>query len=190
MKAQAYKKIIDFFAILDKAIYERSRKLGRSMQYDFWLKKGYNALSVEDLYTIKELDLSYSLIIELPSEFAYLTSLEHINLAGNYIEEVPQWVWQMSNLKELILGNHIAGGNPIKTISADIKHLQKLEMLDIRNLHDLEALPNELLELKNLFYIHITQMALYKSELVQQIEKMQRPCVMFDEPFLPLGEIQ
>ena len=189
MKVQAYQKIIDFFAVLDKAIDERSRKLGRSMQYDFWLKKGYNALSVENLYTIKELDLSYSLIIELPPEFAYLTSLEHINLAGNYIEEVPQWIWQMSNLKELILGNHIAGGNPIKTLSGDIRHLQKLEILDIRNLHDLEVLPNELLELKNLLYLQMTQMNLYKSDFVQKIEKMKQPCVMFDEPFPPLGEL-
>ena len=189
MKTKAYQTILECFKIIDKELHKRSQGDSHNLQYSLWLEKGYNNLGIDDLYTIKELDLSYSLIVELPSEFAYLTTLEHINLAGNYIEEVPRWVWQMSNLKELILGNLIAGGNPIKTLSADIRHLQKLEMLDIRNLHDLEALPNELLELKNLFYIQITQMSLYESDLVQKMQKMKRPCVMFDEPFLPLGEI-
>ncbi|WP_151899653.1 leucine-rich repeat domain-containing protein [Sulfurimonas hydrogeniphila] len=189
MITKSYEIVIDFFKDLDQALYERSLQGGSKYQYDLWLKKGIIAWGVEDLYTIKELDLSYSLLVEMPSALSYLTTLEHINLAGNYIEEVPQWVWSMGNLKELTLGNHIAGGNPIEKIPADIKNLQKLEILDIRNLHVLQELPNELLELKNLLYLQMTQTTLYESDLIQRLRKETQCCVMLDEPFPFIGDL-
>jgi len=189
MITRAYKIIIDFFAIIDKTLYEKSLKDGNTLQYYLWLKKGYNALTIDDLYTITELDLSYSLIIELPSEFSYLTTLEHLDLSGNYIIEVPKWIWSMGNLKELILGNHITGGNPIEKIPADIKYLQKLEILDIRNLYMLKTLPIELSELKNLSSLYMTQNDLYKSNVIQKVQKETQCYVMLDEPFPFIGNL-
>ncbi|WP_457748226.1 leucine-rich repeat domain-containing protein [Sulfurimonas sp.] len=189
MKDKAFKSIIAFFSILEKRLYEISLQDRSNVQYDYWNKKNYTFLTEKDLYNITKLDLSYSSLVQIPSELAFLTTLESLDISGNYISELPEWIWELNNLKVLRLGSSLCGGNNIKNISSKIKKLKNLEILDIRYNDNLQELPSELLQLDELLYFSLTQDSLYDSDVVRKLQNKTKCCVMFEEALPPLEEL-
>lgn len=186
-KKEAIEEIQAFFSDLDGFLREVSKEdIFFSLIYDVWKERKYTDLTSEDLSNIKELDLSLLAMKNLPSEFGYLDTLESLELCGNNFEELPDTLWWLHNLKELSLGSPGLGGNPITTLSPKIKNLKKLEFLDISDCSELISLPEELLELENLTYLRMSQYLLYKSKVVQTLQKEKHCNIVFEETLPPI----
>ncbi|WP_457749965.1 leucine-rich repeat domain-containing protein [Sulfurimonas sp.] len=189
MKDKAFKTILLFFSRIEKRLYEISLQDRSNIQYDYWSKKNYTFLTEKDLYNITKLDLSYSSLMQMPSELAFLTTLESLDISGNYISELPEWIWELTNLKVLRLGSALCGGNNIQNISSNIKKLKNLEILDIRYNDNLQELPSELLQLDELLYLSLTQESLYGSDIARKLQNQTKCSILFEEALPPLEEL-
>jgi Leucine-rich repeat (LRR) protein len=88
---------------------------------------------------------------ELKKNFEPLTvnpATDALDLAGNELEEVPTWVFDLANLRALSVR-----GNRIKRLHK-LGLLRSLEYLDLDNNH-LKALPTELFQLTRLRYLSL-----------------------------------
>ena len=183
-KGQALEYIKEFFLVTQDHLYKDTVKNDFSLLYDEWEKRGYIHLKTTDLLDIKKLNLSMLGMKFLLDEFGYLSTLESFNISGNLISELPESLWNLHNLKELYLGSPVFGGNNITNLSANIRNLENLEILDISLCDNLTTLPKELLQLENLSYLRLTQDNLYNSDIVQ-ILKTQNHCNVLLEETLP-----
>ena len=183
-KEQALEYIKEFFLVTQDHLYKDTVKNDFSLLYDEWEKRGYIHLKTTDLLDIKKLNLSMLGMKFLLDEFGYLSTLESFNISGNLISELPESLWNLHNLKELYLGSPVFGGNNITNLSANIRNLENLEILDISLCDNLTTLPKELLQLENLSYLRLTQDNLYNSDIVQ-ILKTQNHCNVLLEETLP-----
>jgi len=159
------------------------------MRYDEWKKRGYIHLETIDILNIKRLNLSSLGMQYLLDDFGYLYTLEHFNISDNYISELPETLWNLRSLKELYLGSPIFGGNNIVNLSANIKNLKNLEILDISLCNNLTTLPKELLELENLSYLRLTQDNLYRSDIVQILKNQKQCNIDFSESLPSIDSI-
>ena len=189
MKAKAFETVMETFAVIDNMLHKFAIQDNNTTQYNYWQQKHYTSLQINDLYRITKLDLSFTSIIDLPSEFGYLSTLEYLDLSGNNISELPECIWNLANLKEVNLGSVVFGGNDIQSISPNIKNLQNLEILNISLNDKLQTLPQEILELKKLLYLRMTQGELYNSDIVQRLMNETNCCVLFEETLPPIEEI-
>jgi hypothetical protein len=189
VKQQALELIKSSFLATDEYIYQDAVKNNTYFRYDLWRERYYTYLEVVDLYKIKKLDLSMLDICYLLPEFGYLSTLEELNISGNYIPELPDSLWNLHNLKYLYLGSAVFGGNPFKELSPKIKNLKNLEILDISLCNNLTTLPKELLELDNLLYLRLSQENLYKSDIIQTLKNETECCIILEETLPPIEQI-
>lgn len=187
IKQKAIEDIQKLFLVTDDYLKKSAKKENYiAMIYDIWRDRDYINLSDKDFHNIKELDLSLLMWQYLLPEFGYLDTLESLNLSGNYLTELPDTLWKLHNLQNLSFGSVVFGGNPITTISPKIRNLKKLEILDISSCDNLLSIPKELLELENLLYLRMSQYSLYKSSVVQTLQKETNCCVLFEEALPPI----
>lgn len=182
-KEKALEDILLSFEAIEEYQRDIANNSGFPLIYELCKTRGYANITKEDLYTIKELDLSMLGMGCLLDEFGCLETLESLNISGNNFKVLPDTLWRLHNLKHLSLGSPIYGGNLIEEISPNIKNLHKLEILDISLCNHLTTLPRELLELNELSYLRMTQENLYHSDIVQTL-KNQTQCQVFIEDSL------
>jgi len=112
---------------------------------DFSSLKNLKSIYVDDKY-----------IDKLPEGLETLENLESLNFSYTKLKEIPDEVYQMTNLKELIL--HYGPIN--NSISSEIKNLKKLKILDLGDNDVTGTLPEELCELEDLEYLDLLNNAL------------------------------
>jgi Leucine-rich repeat (LRR) protein len=83
-------------------------------------------------------------VINLPSEIAYLTSLEYLDLSYNKLKTLPIEVCNLTNLQTLRLS-----GNELDSLPDEICKLKRIEMLHIDN-NKIMALPESIGEMTQL----------------------------------------
>jgi len=93
---------------------------------------------------LKELNLSYKQIDEIPSEIGLLTELEELNLSRNQLKQLPSEIGNLTKLKTLLLSN-----NELNTLPESIGNLTALESLNL-NGTNLKTLPHGIKNLKKL----------------------------------------
>lgn len=186
VKQQALELIKSFFSIVEEHLFQEATQHNNFFCYNLWKERYYIYLETSDLYKIRKLDLSMLGIEYLMPEFGCLSTLEELNIVGNMIPELPESLWDLYELKVLSLGSPVFGGNPIEEISPKIKNLKKLEILDISSCDHLTSLPKELLEIKNLLYLRLTQEDIYQSDVVKTLREKTECCVLFEETLPPI----
>ncbi|MGL1888299.1 MAG: hypothetical protein OCD76_17420 [Reichenbachiella sp.] len=90
------------------------------------------------------LDISNQNLTSLPTEVADVKNLTFINLKGNKLTELPDFLYNNQNLKTLLLYR-----NNGLSLAPAIKNLTGLEILEIIGCNMIE-LPSEIYELQNL----------------------------------------
>lgn len=102
-----------------------------------------NASLISNFKRLKSLTIEADKITEVPSSVGQLNELERLNLRGP-IRELPDNIYNLSNLKELDLG-----ATNINKISPRIKDLKNLEILYI-GFTSIRQIPKEIFELPKL----------------------------------------
>ena len=102
------------------------------------------AETINELSSLKEVDLHYKGIIDVPIVLGKLTNLTTLYLQSNQIVTVPSELFQLTNLRRLGLGN-----NKILKIPPEIGKLVNLQDLYLDN-NQLTEVPIELCQLVNL----------------------------------------
>ncbi|MCP9263109.1 Leucine-rich repeat-containing protein 1 [Dirofilaria immitis] len=121
---------------------------------------------------LKILSLSENEVIRLPSDIAYLTYLEELNLKGNgklpptitqltsmtslglndiSLTQMPHDIGQLRNLRSLEVRENL-----LRTVPSSISQLNQLRRLDLGH-NELDDLPNELGMLENLEELYVDQ---------------------------------
>ena len=99
----------------------------------------------------KTLDLSGQQLTKVPEYVFNQKNLEELNLSNNKLNgAIQSQIGQLQNLKVLNANNNLMTGLP-----AEIGQLQNLQTLDLSN-NQLTGLPNELGNLKNLKTLNIS----------------------------------
>lgn len=187
-KEKSLETLIEMFEAIEEYQHTIAKNGGSPLIYSLCKQRRYTSLTKDDLRSLKELDLSMLGIGCLLDEIGSLTNLESLDISGNYFKELPHTLWNLYDLKQLSLGSPVFGGNMIAEISPKIKNLQKLEYLDISLCNQLVSLPKELLELKNLAYLRLTQERLYNSEIVKNLKNTTQCQVIFEETLPPIED--
>lgn len=185
-KTKAFEEILLAFEVIMDYQRNNVNNGGFPLVYELCKMRGYANITIEDLYTIKELDMSMLGMTGFIDEIGYLETLESLNISGNYFKVLPESIWRLHNLKQLSLGSPVYGGNLIEEISPNIKNLQKLEILDISLCDNLTSLPQELLELQELSYLRMTQEHLLDSYVLQRLNNSTKCQVIFEETLPPI----
>jgi len=108
-----------------------------------------------NLKKLKTLEIRWENICKFPDNIKELP-LETIKISLNR-GKIPEVVYSMTNLKRIE-----AHGAGIKTISEKIANFSKLEYLDLGDNYDLQTLPENIGELKNLKILRLSVCALKK----------------------------
>jgi internalin A len=146
-------KIIQFSNIEFSELPESFSSLSNLVYLNLRGKKITNfPKQILGLNKLKTIDLSYCKISYLPSELNNLTEIETLWLLDNPIVEIKNIETVLNNLTQLSIN-----GTKIKDFSF-LKNLKKLKNLSIGG-HSLESekLPLEILNLKTLTRLHISQ---------------------------------
>lgn len=85
------------------------------------------SMDLEQIYSLKELDLSNKNITEIPPEISYLQKLSYINLSNNQIKDFTE----LTKLQNLVILN--LDKNLIKDIPMEIGTMYKLKILSLMN---------------------------------------------------------
>jgi len=85
----------------------------------------------------------------------FKSSLTNLNLEDNLIEEIPEWIGELSNLKVLYLSNNKL--NNIERLSS----LNKLEVLHLSG-NNVKIIPNSISNLVNLKRLYLTNNSIEK----------------------------
>jgi len=171
--------LVSFLHSLEYELKYIAKKTNDYFIYDKWKEKEYTSLTTNQLIDLKKLDLSCIGLKTIPDELRYLQNLEELNLSGNNLQELPDGIFTLKNLKVLNLGDIINGGNKLQSISKDIEKLTKLEVLKLIWNDELMELPKEILNLKNLDYISLSQRAILETNVGKELEETF--CVDFED---------
>jgi hypothetical protein len=119
------------------------------------------------LKQITKLDLSNKKLKQIPEEIFQCTNLTKLILCNNSIAEVPQEIKLLKKLKVLDLSN-----NRIKYLQADLFKLPKLETLNVSN-NQIMTLPRQLIEsnIKNLL-LQNNQVTNLPEVILRNLEKL------------------
>ncbi|MDJ0704813.1 MAG: COR domain-containing protein [Leptolyngbyaceae cyanobacterium MO_188.B28] len=112
---------------------------------------------------VKELDLSYSELSQLPPEIGQLTNLITLDLRANQLSQLPSEIGQLNNLTQLYLSD-----NQLSQLPSEIGQLTNLITLDLRA-NQLSQLPPEISQLTNLTTLDLraNQLSQLPSEIGQ-----------------------
>lgn len=163
--------LVSFFCILDDELKCVAKNTNDYYIYDRWWEKGYKFLNAKQIDGLKKLDLSFIGLKNIPKEIEHFQNLEELNLSGNHLQELPDEIYNLKNLKVLNLGDIIGGGNKIQYISKNIEKLTNLEVLKLVWNDELKELPKEILNLKKLELIFLSQQAILETDVGKEIEK-------------------
>ncbi|MBA7632422.1 hypothetical protein ES703_39968 [subsurface metagenome] len=100
--------------------------------------------------SIKELELGWNNIIDVPDMIRSLTFLEKLGMSGNKLKKLPKWISSFNSLKVLNLYD-----NNIMTLPESIGNVKSLEVLILRN-NKLSKLPDSFRQLKNLKRLNLS----------------------------------
>jgi len=119
------------------------------------------------LKQITKLDLSNKKLKQIPEEIFQCTNLTKLILCNNSIAEVPQGIKLLKKLKVLDLSN-----NRIKYLQADLFKLSRLETLNVSN-NQIRTLPRQVNEsnIKNLL-LQNNQIANLPEVILSNLEKL------------------
>ena len=98
---------------------------------------------------IKELDLSYNKLTQLPTEIGHLTLLTELSLFDNKLTQLPTEIGNLTNLTYLSLSN-----NQLTQLPREIGNLTQLTELYLYN-NELTQLPSEIGQLTQLNYLDL-----------------------------------
>ena len=87
----------------------------------------YNG-TINELYEIKNLNLSYKKLTTLQAEIGQLTNLQQLSLNHNQLNTLPAEIGQLTNLQELFLSH-----NQLNILPAEIGQLTNLQQLYLYN---------------------------------------------------------
>ena len=114
-----------------KPIFERIRRRRAEVQEIDLSYKGFfgvKRLDLDDFCSLCKLDLSHSILYELPESIGSLLSLTHLFLNDNYLSSLqPIIIGRLVNLQELDLRN-----NKLNNFSLDITELSCLRKLSVQ----------------------------------------------------------
>lgn len=153
------------------------------IQYEKRHEHSIKVVGLEELKSLKVLDLSKNYIKQFPVEILNLKLLEELYIEDNKIESIPKNIENLKNLKYLYLGcnpfeyfpKEVYALKSLKELSINgkgiedllnmkimleipngISNLENLEKLDISNFSFLQHLPNDIVKLKKLNYLDIS----------------------------------
>jgi len=95
------------------------------------------------------LALFYSGLHAFPKALTHFSHLEYLDLSGNFIEKIPDWIHKIQSLKYLKMLS-----NRISEMPQSIAQLESLEYLDLSG-NRFQALPSVLLKLSSLQYLYL-----------------------------------
>lgn len=120
---------------------------------------------------LETLSLAYNHISHISDDIQKLQALETIDLISNELNALPKGLFELKNLKKLLLGNfeplglscrccdiigkRVTTGNRFQNISPDIQKLEKLELLFMKSV-GLQQLPKELGNIQSLHRIDVS----------------------------------
>ena len=109
-------------------------------------------------------------ITHIQPEIAELSKLQLLNLNMNSLHEVPRWVWELPELKEMsLIRNQIEALNP-----DDVKLASKLQKLDL-GVNPIGELPATIVELPNLTSLDLARTGLRRiPEIVFDMAQLQQ----------------
>ena len=114
-----------------KPIFERIRRRRAEVQEIDLSYKGFIdviRLDLDGFFSLCKLDLSHSILYELPESIGSLLSLTHLFLNDNYLSSLqPVIIGRLVNLQELDLRN-----NKLNNFSLDITELSCLRKLSVQ----------------------------------------------------------
>jgi Leucine-rich repeat (LRR) protein len=128
-----------------KALYILLYNLKRFKNF---LKEINFGLSKEEIYNLREIDLSNRSIRIIPKEIGVLTNLKSINLSRNLIETLPKEINNLINLEELDASDNILE-------EVNIWNLKKLKKLSLK-LNDYLKIKIKIWDLKNLTKLNLS----------------------------------
>lgn len=105
--------------------------------------------SIENLTSLKYLNLSANKIRFLPEEICKLKSLKQLDLSNNYLNSLSEYLFDLTSLEILKLN-----GNPLGHIPEWIENLTSLKVLDIGRAN-LTSLSSSISQLKALQELNI-----------------------------------
>ena len=91
-------------------------------------------------------------LLSLPAQIGNLKNLQEIDLTdASELSSLPDSIGDLSSLRKLSIGGHQGSGNKVlKTLPSTIVNLSSLEILCLDKCKELESLPADLGNLKNL----------------------------------------
>jgi endonuclease/exonuclease/phosphatase family metal-dependent hydrolase/ankyrin repeat protein len=106
--------------------------------------------NIYELYNLKNLDLSYKKLTEIPASLGNLSNLQKLNLSYNKLTEIPASLGNLSNLQELDLTS-----NKLTQIPLSLGNLSKLQKLDL-SVNKLIEIPSRLGNLSKLKELNLS----------------------------------
>lgn len=119
------------------------------------------------LVKCQELTVAGNLLKELPEELGLMTSLTSIDVGYNHITTVHKAVFELPNLRELILRNNVLSDLSNITQNGTSKLNKKLEVLDLTG-NKLKDIPARLI--KELRQLRVLQMGCNLLEVVDGVD--------------------
>lgn len=144
----------DLMSVAKTHVIER----GRCVYIDIFDVYGniIRSIYVQEIDSIKKLNLKNKFLVTLPNEIGKLKNLESLCLSCNNIEEIPRNVFNLKKLLELDVSNTY-----IEKIPEKIEKLSNLKMLNMGNCL-IKNIPSELFKLNHLEYLDISNNDIYK----------------------------
>jgi hypothetical protein len=99
--------------------------------------------------SVKYLDLERQPYIKFENEYQFCKTVSHISLIADSLETMPAFLFKCSKLESVLIG-----GNKLKSIEKEIKHLSGLKSLNCCD-NELTDLPREMKHLKQLRFISL-----------------------------------
>lgn len=131
----------------------------------WWETMTFPLIKTSDLYNldndypfVKKIKLKYNLIKKNDIDFSVFKNLEKLNLSGNLLPEIPESIFHLQNLQELIIIGmpEFPDNIGITKLSKNIGKLQNLKILNL-SCQELTDLPDEFKQLKNLEKLYLNK---------------------------------
>jgi Leucine-rich repeat (LRR) protein len=108
--------------------------------------------AVKKLVNLEELDLGTNWLEEIPDFIFDLSALRKLDIHGNDLATVPKGIGRLRNLEQLAIGY-----NPLKRLSAALFKLSGLRILDLSWSTDLRSIPKGITKLQQLERLDLKQ---------------------------------